>query len=286
MKIFKQVLLVAVVTMLPLVIFAQAGMEDVIYLKDGSIYRGIIIEQVPNVSMKIQTLGGNVFAVQIADVTKIAKEQKVADPLTTEQQYGNKGWGHWRKDTTAFAPRKKGYFNQVQVLLENTQGGVRVINGYKFGRLGYLGIGIGFDRVWSSPFNKWVNGLEDKALEGIYLPLYLFYSGDILNKRITPYYTVEAGYAMAFDGIDNQYETDGMGRRPIGGAMGGVGLGVKINSRRHKGHFSILFNLNFKQVNYEKNVMTFDSNGNAIGLGTVDSYANLLFPGIRFGIGF
>ncbi len=286
MRTIKQLLLVAAVVILPFAVHAQAGMEDVIYLNNGSIYRGIIIEQVPNVSMKIQTLGGNVFAVQMSEVTKITKEKKEGYSSADESQCGHSGWGHWKKDTTAFAPRKKGYFNQVQVLLENKQGGVRVINGYKFGRLGYLGIGIGFDRVWSSPFNEWVNGLEDEALEGIYLPLYLFYSGDILNKRITPYYTVEAGYAMAFDGMDDQFESDGMGRRPIGGAMGGIGLGVKINSKRHKGHFSILFNLNFKQVNYDKDVIITDALGIPVGLTTQSSTANLLFPGVRFGIGF
>jgi len=286
MKTIKNVVLAIALLSIPIFSFAQAGMEDVIYLKDGSIYRGVIIEQIPNVSMKIQTLGGNVFAVQIADVAKFTKEKKEVDPLTVDGQCGHMGWGHWRKDTIAFAPRKKGYFNQVQVLLENKQGGVRVINGYKFGRLGYLGVGIGFDRVWSSPFNKWVNDLEDEALEGIYLPLYLFYSGDIMNRRITPYYTVEAGYAMAFGGMDDEFESDGMGRRPSGGAMGGIGLGIKINSKRHKGHFSLLFNLNFKQVNYEQDVITLDAFGTPIDVNTTKSSANLLFPGVRFGIGF
>src|SRR5688500_12949502 len=56
-------------------VMAQSDMEDVIYLKNGSIYRGVIIEQIPNVSMKIKTLGGNVFAVGIAEIEKITKEE-------------------------------------------------------------------------------------------------------------------------------------------------------------------------------------------------------------------
>jgi hypothetical protein len=63
-------------------------------------------------------------------------------------------------------------------------------------------------------------------------------------------------------------------------------LGIKINSKRHKGHFSVLFNLNFKQVNYEQDVITFDAFGTPIDVTTVKSSADLLFPGVRFGIGF
>lgn len=34
---------------------------DVVYLKNGSIIRGMIIEQIPNVSLKIQTKDGSIF---------------------------------------------------------------------------------------------------------------------------------------------------------------------------------------------------------------------------------
>lgn len=45
--------------------------------------RGTIIEQVPNVSLKVQTADGSVFAYQISEVEKITKEQ--AD-------YGNRNY--------------------------------------------------------------------------------------------------------------------------------------------------------------------------------------------------
>jgi hypothetical protein len=97
MRTFKQLLLVAAVVILPFAVHAQAGMEDVIYLNNGSIYRGIIIEQVPNVSMKIQTLGGNVFAVQMSEVTKITKEKKEGYSSADESQCGHSGWGALEK---------------------------------------------------------------------------------------------------------------------------------------------------------------------------------------------
>jgi TM2 domain-containing membrane protein YozV len=48
--------------------------EEVVYLKNGSIIRGTIIEQIPNQSIKIQTRDGNVFVYNMAEVEKLTKE--------------------------------------------------------------------------------------------------------------------------------------------------------------------------------------------------------------------
>ncbi len=48
--------------------------QDVVYLKNGSIVRGVIIEQVPGQSLKIQTTDGSQFVYQMAEVQKMTKE--------------------------------------------------------------------------------------------------------------------------------------------------------------------------------------------------------------------
>jgi len=57
--------------------FAQQGLQDVVYLKNGSIIRGIIIEQVPNVSVKIQTKDGNVLIYKVEEIAKMTKERPI-----------------------------------------------------------------------------------------------------------------------------------------------------------------------------------------------------------------
>lgn len=57
---------------------AQSDWKEVVYLKNGSIVRGVIIEQVPNVSLKIQTADGSLFVFDFADVEKITKELAVS----------------------------------------------------------------------------------------------------------------------------------------------------------------------------------------------------------------
>ena len=52
---------------------AQQITEDVVYLKDGSIIRGIIVEQIPNKSLRIRTQGGVEIKFKMSDVLQITK---------------------------------------------------------------------------------------------------------------------------------------------------------------------------------------------------------------------
>jgi hypothetical protein len=53
---------------------AQAQSKDVVYLKNGSVIKGEIIEQVPNSLIKIQTADGSIFNCSYSDIEKITKE--------------------------------------------------------------------------------------------------------------------------------------------------------------------------------------------------------------------
>jgi hypothetical protein len=49
---------------------------DVVYLKNGSVIRGLIMEQIPNETLKIQTADGSLFVYKMEEVVKITKEEK------------------------------------------------------------------------------------------------------------------------------------------------------------------------------------------------------------------
>lgn len=51
------------------------NLQDVVYLKNGSIIRGLIIEQVPNKSLKIKTADNSVFVYVFEEIEKITKEE-------------------------------------------------------------------------------------------------------------------------------------------------------------------------------------------------------------------
>ncbi len=57
--------------------FAQGNMQDVVYLKNGSIIRGEIIEMVSGETVKIMTVDGSVFVHDLVDVEKFTKEKPI-----------------------------------------------------------------------------------------------------------------------------------------------------------------------------------------------------------------
>ena len=301
-KLLAAFLLVGIFTSFSL--SAQDSWEDVVYLKNGSIYRGMIIEQVPGVSLKIETAGGNVFFVALGDVQKFTKEKKAVSDADMHHgemhgegyyyhgerydgmHHGYHGDKYAMHDSTRnqFHYRKKGYFNTAQLLIENLMGGGRLVNGYKFGQCGYLGIGIGFDFIFNDL------GRNNSNYSGVYLPLYLHYGGDILKKRITPFYSIEAGYAMRMNPNGNNngpfqnqnFLTNNSGASSVkGGMMGGVGFGVKFYSR-HKIFASLSAHADFQQA---QNTYT-DYYINNTYYTTYHTNAMLMIPGIRFGLGF
>jgi hypothetical protein len=76
-KLLSLALAIALLWIFPAAAFAQ-DMIDVVYLKNGSIIRGTILELVPERSVKIETRDGSVFVYQMTEVDRIAKEKAVS----------------------------------------------------------------------------------------------------------------------------------------------------------------------------------------------------------------
>ncbi len=79
-------ILLLVIGFLGLSIFgtnASAEDIDVVYLKNGSIIKGVVIETIPNESIKIETDDGSISIIEMPEVDKIKKIQFVEpkDPL-------------------------------------------------------------------------------------------------------------------------------------------------------------------------------------------------------------
>lgn len=52
-------------------------MEDVVHLKNGGIVRGMIIEQIPNESLKVQTQDGSLCVYTMDEIARMAKEPEM-----------------------------------------------------------------------------------------------------------------------------------------------------------------------------------------------------------------
>lgn len=67
-------LLIVLIVSSATVLFSQNATKDVVYLKNGGVVKGNIIEVIPEKSLKIQTSDGNVFVYTMSQIEMITKE--------------------------------------------------------------------------------------------------------------------------------------------------------------------------------------------------------------------
>lgn len=123
---------------------AQAqGQADVVTLKNGSVIKGFIVEQVPNQSIKIQTRDGNIFVYSMDEVAKLSKEVSSRQSyrqrnVFTPSKYNNS------KDRGYYGVAEFGYgFGVDDYKLDRIS--VGIVNGYKLDYYFAVGLGIGLN---------------------------------------------------------------------------------------------------------------------------------------------
>ncbi|MDE0300692.1 MAG: hypothetical protein OXN17_18805 [Candidatus Poribacteria bacterium] len=79
-------ILIALSILITLPSLAQQALEDVVYLKDGTVIRGIIIKQIPGGSITIRTKDGSQFVYSMHDVSVITKEPVAGSSSYTAQK--------------------------------------------------------------------------------------------------------------------------------------------------------------------------------------------------------
>ncbi|CAN5600977.1 hypothetical protein BH11BAC1_BH11BAC1_28800 [soil metagenome] len=211
------------------IVFAQGNYEDVLYLKNGSVLHGIIIEQVPSVSIKLQTKDKNVFVFTMEEILKITKEETV--PVQMKRQ-------RLTKDNI----KKRGYQNITEITLgRNLLGnnnesfpdnineflpaiGIQTINGYMFNPYLSAGIGIGLHLYFNPAF----------------VPVFADVHLNFSDGLITAFVAVDAGYSFTgteIYGIASAQKYSG------GGYFNPV-LGIKTYSSRNT---ALVFSFGYRQ---------------------------------------
>ncbi len=177
--------------------FAQKQDDDVLYLKNGSIYRGKIIEKNEQI-IKLETYDHNVIVVQIADIQKINREEFLKKTVI---QYKEKGYVHY----TELGPLAGS--NRASNGVTTSAFSFQTVNGYKFNQYLFTAIGIGADLYAVQTF----------------VPIVLSVRGDFMKTgNKIPFYFVEGGYSI------NATSNDVDGIKYQGGNTFAAGLGLKI----------------------------------------------------------
>lgn len=195
-KIFVFVLFTLITTLL----FSQNNYQDVVYLKNGSIIRGVIVEQTPNKSIKIQTAENNVFVYEMDEIEKMAKEINQRRNLK-------------QGDTFHLEPGYKGITELGYEIGVGDYGYDRIklniINGYQVNQSFSLGIGTGL---------RYYNDLE-----ALLVPIFADFRGNLpLNSKVSPYMSLGIGYS--FDAT-NSFEGVGLMLNPT------IGVSFKVSDK-------------------------------------------------------
>jgi len=254
---------------------AQDDRQKVAYLKNGTVLRGKVVEQVFNESITIQTANGEKIKVPVSELKEVVIDENEEEADTVK---------HVRKIRPPFDYPGKQFFFQGECLLAYAEIGSRVIGGYRFGQFGILGLGIGVDG-YTQGFQT--NAATDAPFDGVYFPLFVHYEGDILKKMVTPFYAVEAGYAFRHSNDDSYIYVTPLNHpvyKNYGGFTGGVSFGVKVYTR-HLLYVNCAAALDVKQAGDKYTNYYYNSIGEKISL-AYSSASFLFMPGLKITVGF
>ena len=202
---------------------AQVDYHDVVYLKNGSIIHGIIIEQAPNKYIKIKTTDNNVWVFQMEEIEKITKE------LNENYKFGRS------------SSKRKGYFNYERLGILTGQGetifAVGSINGVKMGNHFAMGFGV--------EYNNYPNATV--------MPLFLDLRVNYLSSSITPISFVDIGYSLGW--IKGMSGTNG------NGFFLNIGSGVEFQLNNNVSmHLDLSWRKQWSEEYYEYSYSYYDSN--------------------------
>ena len=143
-------------------------------MKNGSVIRGMIIEEIPGESYKIQTADRNILVYKIGEITKITKE-----PLSKKQETAE-------EEKPLYAA--KGYMNITELQIGSTidardgvNFGLQTIHGYQFNPKFGLGLGVGFHNY---------NGYYRNV------PVFLDFRYTFKDAKVSPYLGVQSGIGL------------------------------------------------------------------------------------------
>lgn len=180
----KKLLTLLLLIFLTTILYSQSNYQDVVYLKNGSIIRGIIIEQVPNKSIKIETTDRNVFFYEMDEIEKLTKEPN----LNKSNKFLNK-----KSEHTGLKSGYKGIAELDYLFGVGYYGigrlEVNIINGYQFNPYFSLGLGTGFRWYSISGYNA------------VLIPIFADFRVNFMDNKVSPYFSLGIGYS--FDATDS-----------------------------------------------------------------------------------
>jgi hypothetical protein len=189
--------------MFSLVAFSQKPVRDVIYLNNGSIIKGNIIEISENKTLKIESCE-NILVYDLTEVQKIVKEEYT---LFQKEVRPQKTSGYLNITSFGVLTGPAGNQNMAPVSFET-------VNAYMLNGKYSFGLGIGMD-----------------LYEKVHIPVFMDCRYILLNRNVSPVIILKGGYSLPVgseEGNDYYYYNEYYSK---GGPMmtAGTGFVFRIN---------------------------------------------------------
>lgn len=172
---------------IPVLLVAQTRNRDVVYLNNGNVVEGVIIESVPDVSVRIRALNGKEYDYKMIEIRKI--DTKLIVPEESQ-----------RAAYVNLDEQEKGYWYAIegsygQAIYQNNSDGYTQLsfsNGYRLNE--YLRFGGGVGVRWYV-----VNNSNRHASNDWSFPIYANARGNVISQnvlRVVPFWSFDMGAAI------------------------------------------------------------------------------------------
>lgn len=183
-------LIIIALSSLSMAINAQNDKFDYVYLNNGSVVKGVVETEIPNVEVSIRTPNGNLLNYKAAEVRKIIHGEKPTIPTEKTGKDNYKDYSSYNKGFWFSTNAEVGYSTRLSSGVKN--GGyseVDVVGGYRMNQ--YLKVGAGFGARWYFQ-NSNIRLKKEKWA----FPLFLNVRGNFIPEEYRtaiPYYSLDIG---------------------------------------------------------------------------------------------
>ena len=189
----KKILMLAVMLIASISAFSQSYRE-LVYLKNGSVIKGDVVELLPDSLVKIEVADGSVYAFDYKEIERIIRDSKDAVASKNVDTH----------DSISDFSLKKGsrLFTSAELMFGEMSGArLSATYGAQLNNKFFLGGGAGFclSADWYS--------------DHISIPVFADLRVDFLEKKISPFVELRAGYDVAVEGASGFYGNFSFGCR-------------------------------------------------------------------------
>lgn len=223
-------------------LWAQKVQEDVVYLQNGSIIRGKILEFEPKGKLKVEIAGGTILVYEADDIVRIEKQDlqqaKISETIKDSETF------------ISHRPPNKGMYNSIM-------GGTLLK--LDINKLPIPGVSLKYTAGYN--FHHFIGiggGLGIMSLEGhAVLPIYANIRSYFLKTSASPFVDMNVGYGFILPSSGDPLNPIGANVGINGGLYLRPSIGVRFPSNRRT-HVTLDFGyvIQFKQNSY------LDWNGN------------------------